>query len=301
MKTQLSIVASCYAASRVPFLLKLLSSISNQSFKNFETIVVVDGKKDLYSQISALVSNINLPNTRVVQNSSPMGASACRNLGLKLASGWIVGFVDDDVILDKDWAHKIVLFFEKNDSATGLVGSARPLWMNPEDCWFPVPLRWIVSCTDWFEQKTHEVTNMWTMNCAAKRDDMLACGGFKEELGPQGGREAGYAFLAEDFELSRRLRVDGHKIFFVPSVKCSHHVQHSQVELRYVIKRSLWIGRERKIMARLGETQDVEANTLGKLLTFFLDGRSTSNLFNRARGSLTIAICMFSVLMGVLS
>ncbi len=298
---QLSIVTSSYTVSRILFLEKLLSSICSQSFKDFETIVVADGNEDLYSDILALVHRLNLPDAKVLQTSSS-GASACRNFGLKSASGNIVAFVDDDVVLDNDWAQETILFFETNSTATGLVGSARPLWMNPQDSWFPVPLYWIVSCTDWFKQETREVTNMWTMNCVAKRDDVLTCGGFQEQLGPQKGREAGYAFLAEDFELSKRLRATGGKIFYVPSVKCRHHVQHSQVEMRYVIQRSLWIGRERKIMARLGENQDVEAGTLRTALRFPLNNDSNGNsIISKLRGALAISAALISISVGLLS
>lgn len=298
---QLSIVTSCYTTERLPFLECLLSSISNQSFKDFEIIIVVDGSESLHSQVKALATRFNLYKTKVLRSLAP-GASACRNLGAQSTSAQIVGFVDDDVILDKSWAEAVLLFFRRTNEASGLVGSARPIWMEPKDSWFPVPLRWIVSCTDWFEQRTHEVTNMWTMNCAVKREHFLVCGGFRHELGPRKGREAGYFSLAEDYELSRRLRMYGHRIFFVPSAKCFHHVQHSQVEMRYVVNRSVWIGRERKRMTRLGENLRVEAFTLTKLLTYPLHAEfARHSITDQARAVLAIAISLTSVMIGILS
>ena len=45
-----------------------------------------------------------------------------RNFGVEKSSGDVVGFLDDDIVLDKDYVEKIEHFFSKNSEALGVQG-----------------------------------------------------------------------------------------------------------------------------------------------------------------------------------
>ena len=300
-EVRLSFVTSCYSKSRLAFLEDLLHSIAHQSVQDTETIVVVDGPEALVHEVECLVSSISLSSPRVLRTATRMGASASRNLGGANAAGDIIGFVDDDVVLEEHWAANALKVFQHSGRVAALTGSAIPIWESAEDAWLPQALYWVISCTSWFRSNFVEVRNMWTMNSAIRKDVFLKAGGFDTKLGPRMGREAGYSSLAEDLELSLRLRSLDFQIFHVPSVACRHHVQGSQVRLSYIAARSLWIGRSRKMLARLGVNRDVERLALLSYFTVPLSGfrkERIQTLQQLAKASVSIPISLISIGVG---
>lgn len=82
--------------NRADYLDRLLVSVSNQTYKNFEVIVVDDHSQDqdAYHQvISKYASRFSL---RYVSNEKNSGAPFSRNRGIALAKGELLAFVDDD-------------------------------------------------------------------------------------------------------------------------------------------------------------------------------------------------------------
>lgn len=76
-----------------------LQSILNQSYKDFEVIIVDDGSTDKSLEI---VSSIKDPRIVVFQQVN-QGVSAARNLGVKMASCDFVAFLDADDEWDSDY------------------------------------------------------------------------------------------------------------------------------------------------------------------------------------------------------
>lgn len=91
---QLSIVVPVYNA--LPYLCKCLDSIREQSFRDFEVLLIDDGSTD-GSEI--ICDDYSLLDQRfIVVHQNNQGVSAARNKGLEIAQGNYVGFVDSD-----DW------------------------------------------------------------------------------------------------------------------------------------------------------------------------------------------------------
>jgi 2-polyprenyl-3-methyl-5-hydroxy-6-metoxy-1,4-benzoquinol methylase/glycosyltransferase involved in cell wall biosynthesis len=293
----LSIVTMVYTESRLKFLWKLLDSISRQTSRDFETLVVVECRTGLLEETKKILTAAADAKASVIPAPRSTGASACRNIGAKSSSGRIVCFVDDDVILDVDWARRIVSVFESG-KLVALAGGAVPLWENPRDSWFPKSLDWIVSCTTWYGNEIRKTVNMWTMNAAIDRQVFVEVGGFNESLGPLKGREAGYSSLAEDLEFSLRLHAAGYKVYFVPWVSCGHLVQHSQVSLQYIIRRSVWVGFERRLLLYTGGSSPSLALSAKDLAKSCFPSRG--DFRNEFRAKLAIYISMSSALYGFL-
>lgn len=78
--------------TRIPELERLLSSLENQTYKNFEVIMVV---QDNFGKVSDTLEKYQDMNIKEVQISEK-GLSNARNIGLQYAEGTYVTFSDDD-------------------------------------------------------------------------------------------------------------------------------------------------------------------------------------------------------------
>jgi len=98
-------------SSRNKDLISCLKSIYQQSFKNFEVIVICDKTLEIpeYDNLKILqVSELN-PAYR-------------RNLGVKYAQGEILAFIDDDAIAETDWLENAWKYLDKNKEICAIGG-----------------------------------------------------------------------------------------------------------------------------------------------------------------------------------
>ena len=82
------------------YIKKCLDSVINQTYKNYEVIVVNDGTKDNSMDI---VKNYDVK----IVNQKNAGLSAARNTGVKHASGEYIVFLDSDDYIEKDLLDKL--------------------------------------------------------------------------------------------------------------------------------------------------------------------------------------------------
>ena len=117
---ELSIIIPAY--NRKEALKRCLLSLDGQNYPKdkYEIIVVDDGSSG--ATMETLESfTARMGNLRYIQQYHKGPASA-RNLGVKKANGEIIGFTDDDCILDKDWIRLMVEFHKKNPEITTVGG-----------------------------------------------------------------------------------------------------------------------------------------------------------------------------------
>lgn len=105
---EISVIIPCYNTKREWFI-TCIKSIINQSFHNFEIIIVDDGSADdyrnAYQEICSLDSRIQ------VYYKDNGGVSAARNFGVKHAKGKYIVFVDsDDFLVPRflEEAHEVI-------------------------------------------------------------------------------------------------------------------------------------------------------------------------------------------------
>ncbi len=302
----LSIITSVYSYDRRRYLRSFLEGIANQTAKDFETIVVVDGCARLSRYAHNLVKQLDLPRCRILFVRQRSGASASKNWGIKNVRGQIVGFLDDDTVPSRDWAQNVVESFSKIPEMVGLMGPSYPIFENPRDAWFPEPLQWLVACSGWRENRLHELRSVWTVNAAFRRDDVLAVGGFSPDLGPSNGK-AGFWGLAEDLDFSLRVRYRTKKrIFYVPNAFVYHYVSHSRVNLPYVMRRALFVGKERRLLKSCGirlNSRSQEYSLIHKIAISFMPKYARS-LFHdprvAARQMMFLAAALLFTLLGFL-
>ena len=93
-------------------LAEALKSIINQTFKNYEIIVVNDSGQDAEPVVTALNQNNIITYVRHCRNK---GLAAARNTGIKLARGKYIAYLDDDDIYYPEHLSTLFEHLENND------------------------------------------------------------------------------------------------------------------------------------------------------------------------------------------
>ena len=104
MKNKVSIIIPFHNVEN--YILECLNSVISQTLKDIEIICIDDGSDDKSRQI---VEQIKSNDERIILLSTPkaMGQSHARNLGLEVATGEYIGFVDSDDVIEKDMFEKM--------------------------------------------------------------------------------------------------------------------------------------------------------------------------------------------------
>lgn len=107
-----SIILPVYNAQN--HLARCVGSICAQTYRNIEIIILNDGSKD---QSLPVCEEFRQKDSRILLvDKANSGVSDTRNLGLKLASGKYVEFVDSDDYLDPDFTQRLVAAAEENEA-----------------------------------------------------------------------------------------------------------------------------------------------------------------------------------------
>ncbi len=107
-----SIILPVYNAQN--HLARCVGSICAQTYRNIEIIILNDGSKD---QSLPVCEEFRQKDPRILLvDKANSGVSDTRNLGLKLASGKYVEFVDSDDYLDPDFTQRLVAAAEENEA-----------------------------------------------------------------------------------------------------------------------------------------------------------------------------------------
>lgn len=112
MRPVISIIVPIYNVEH--YLRECLESILNQTFKQFELILVNDGSSDKSGKICAEYAKLD--NRVILINKNYGGVSSARNTGLAIAKGEYIGFVDSDDYIHKDMYKDLYELCNKTNS-----------------------------------------------------------------------------------------------------------------------------------------------------------------------------------------
>ena len=247
----LSIVVTSYTVQRLQDICELLDSIKNQSYGNIEVIFVAERSRELYEKVKTYAEEKGIPNMVSVFNDGEPGQSAARNLGIKLAKGDIVAFVDDDVVLFPDWVEEMVRTYD-NDSIIGVTGPASPLWENESLTWLPEEFYWVTSCTAFAGlSELMAVRTAGGMNMSFQREAFNHCL-FSQDFGHIGQEQRKVGPVVDDAEFSINLRLKtGKLILFNPRVRVQHRVYAYRLSRRFVRGQAYWQGYSKALLRRI--------------------------------------------------
>ncbi|GAA4266274.1 glycosyltransferase family 2 protein [Frondihabitans peucedani] len=204
-----------------------LTSVLAIDYPAFD-VVVVDNAGATDATRELIRTEFTDPRVRVVSEPVP-GLSRARNTGLLQATGEIVAYTDDDVVVDSQWLRALVAGFARsNDVAcvTGLVPSGE--LRTPVQRYFDDRVSWSANLVAREFRLAEPPADLPTFpfsvgeygtgaNFALRRTDLLALGGFDTAFGV-GTRTGG----GEDLDIFTRVLFAGSALVVEPSALVWH-------------------------------------------------------------------------------
>ena len=114
-----SVIIPCYNGEK--FISEAIESVLNQTYQNFEIIVVDDGSTD--SSKSVIEPFLKDPRIKLIEHGQNMGIPVARNTGIKMSKGEFVAFLDQDDLWLPEKLERQIALFEHSPPDVGLVFS----------------------------------------------------------------------------------------------------------------------------------------------------------------------------------
>jgi glucosyl-dolichyl phosphate glucuronosyltransferase len=275
-----SVVISCYDLRRVDWIKEAVDSLTGQTQKPKEIIVVFDYREGLEKLLRRNLS----ASVMVVRNKFGRGLSLARNTGIDLAAGDITAFLDDDAVAEVDWLANLISPFS-DPHVVGVGGRAVPDWLGSgkRPDWFPEELDWTVGCMHReFGDNKRAVRNVFGCNMGFRTAQLKMIKGFDCRLGgPISGDDTDICLRITGFN-------EHYRIIYEPRAVVHHKVPEKRQTIRH-ISYSAWIQGVGKAVTRTLNQRDTRALASEKnylrLLVFGFFPRQMLQVFSHPRRS----------------
>jgi GT2 family glycosyltransferase len=193
-----------------------LTRLARQTPLPDQTVVVDASRDDRTKRVTA-----EFPGVLYLRNENGFGRmTASRNIGLRVATGDVIAFVDDDAFAHDGWLAALLDSYAA-DPAAGAVGG-RALNDQPGEATQGVDRigRMLPDGTHTGNfaadpGRTIEVDHVMGCNMSYRRDVLARLGGFREDY-------PGISGVREDTDMSLRVKALGYKILFNPACVVDH-------------------------------------------------------------------------------
>ena len=213
-----------------------VQSVLASAYDDFEVFVVDNAPSTAATR--DVVASFADPRVHYVLEARP-GVSRARNAGLALASGSVVAFVDDDVVVDRSWLAGVADAFARDADVvcvTGLVPSGE--LRTPTQRYFDERVTWARNLERRVFRTATPPADLPLFpfsvgafgtgaNMSLRREPALALGGFDVALGPGTPSRAG-----EDPDLFTRVLLSGGALAVEPSAFVWHRHRSDRAALR---------------------------------------------------------------------
>ena len=135
-KDKVSVIMSVY--ERVDFLRESIESILNQTYQNFEIIVVVE-YTEKQNDINKLIKSYKNQKIQIINNTKRLGFAASLNVAIENCGGKFIARMDDDDISLAERFEKQVQFMNDNPDI-GICGTHIKCFGNSNDVWSYTPV-----------------------------------------------------------------------------------------------------------------------------------------------------------------
>ncbi|MEC4888428.1 MAG: glycosyltransferase family A protein [Nitrospira sp.] len=185
-------------------LAQCLEGIRQSSYQYYELIVVDNGSTDDSVAIAQAYGAV------VAHCPGPSGPGAARNVGVHLAKGRILLFVDADVVVHDDVLDRVADRFGADPDLAAVFGSYddRPAAQNFLSQYKNLLHHFV------HQQAKSQATTFWAGCGAIRKDVFVKAGGFDQEKYPTPS--------IEDIELGGRLHRQGYRICLDKAIHATH-------------------------------------------------------------------------------
>ncbi|MBQ7341715.1 MAG: glycosyltransferase [Alistipes sp.] len=230
--TRISIIIATYNRARQ--LIGALESLVKQDLPTAEWECVVvdnnsqDDTQEMFARFVAEHPDFNL---RIVREEQ-QGLSFARNRGIEESRGEIVAIIDDDEVVNKEFASAYLKLFDKCADATAAGGRVVPRYPSGRPSWLShfteMP---IANPTDLGDKirKFPKGKIPAGGNMAFRREILLKYGGFDTSLGRIGSKLTG----GEESDLFERLAKDGVEFWYAPDAVIYHIIGEEKLTADY--------------------------------------------------------------------
>jgi len=193
-----SVIIPCYNQGQ--FVDQAVASVQEQSFVDFEIIIVNDGSTDSYT--NDLLAGYNKNHVRIIETEN-QGLAAARNCGIAAATGKYILPLDADDKIEPHYVEKAVAVLDQDPeigivySGATLFGDVNSSWNLPEYSLQRMLIDNIIFCSAFFRRK-----------------DWLAVGGYDESM----------IYGWEDYSLWLSLIELGKKVYQIPEKLFNYRV-----------------------------------------------------------------------------
>ncbi|HEU5004405.1 MAG TPA: glycosyltransferase [Actinomycetota bacterium] len=206
-------------------------------------VIVVDNAPSSSATRDAIAERFgNDPRVAYVVETTP-GASAGRNRGLREATGGVVAFLDDDVVVDRLWLRSLVLGFQAAPGVACVTGMILPAELEtPAQIW----IEEFGGFDKGYEQQVFDLgeyapddplypysVGRFGSGASAAFDPAIlrALGGFDTSLGPATPAKGG-----EDLDAFLRIVLAGHRLVYEPRSLVRHRHRREYDDLRRTVR-----------------------------------------------------------------
>jgi len=229
---KISVIICTYNRSKS--LLKTLESfreVLHPKEAAWELILVDNNSKDATQEITRKFMKSSLFSCKYLFENK-QGLSYARNTGVAEASGDILSFTDDDVIVDKYWLQNIEREFKNNDVVC-IGGKILPIWENPQPEWLKGDLLQFLALQDLGEEKIKlENPVIWGANLSIRSSMFQKYGHFDPTLGNIEGKLYG----GEETKFIRLLMENGEIVLYCPDILVHHCIPGFRMKKSYFRK-----------------------------------------------------------------
>lgn len=238
MTLRFSIVVNTY--NRATLLVNTLEAFRYLRYPHFEVIVVngpsTDGTETLLQRYAASIKIGHCPEANLAKS---------RNVGIAMASGDIICFIDDDGIPEPDWLDALARAYQADPRIGGAGGFVRDHTGVDFQCRYIICNRnadasfYDSADKAQLQQQAHaeRYYSLIGVNSSFRRQALLQIGGFDEE----------FAYFLDETDVCVRLVDAGWHICFVPDAEVHHKYAPSHLRNDRKIPTSLYLTTRSKV------------------------------------------------------
>ena len=245
-----AVIICAYTEDRWEQLIDAIESVHNQTQPADEIVVVIDHNPALLKRVQERFSYV-----KAVENAQEKGLSGARNTGIAACHAPLIGFVDDDAVVEKNWIKELSQIILQDASVMGAGGRIVPKWETERPKWLPEEFYWVVGCTHkGVPEKTADVRNLIGANMLIRREVFDRVGDFRNGIGRVGTIPLG----CEETELCIRARqaIPNARFIYDPNTVIYHSVPSKRTGWSYFQSRCYAEGISKAVISKFVGQKD---------------------------------------------